>query len=196
MSEHSYPIAVLWGDYLRSAVGVALTGVPAILVPPGPVVTSLLGGLALVFAGFGARTALRQRLRMTADEHCLAWHTLVWHTLVWHTPVWQTMGRRSLNWRELDSVRLAFFATRRRRGEGVMELTLRAGPTRIKLDSNIVGFADIARLAHDAARNLGVELTTRTIGNFQALGVREATPSDATRAGWGRPADWLDGKED
>ena len=44
-----YPVARLVGDYVRSGVGLALTGLPASQLPAEGIVFWLLSGLALLF---------------------------------------------------------------------------------------------------------------------------------------------------
>lgn len=168
MSDHIYPRHILVGDYLRAAVGALLCGTPLVMMEPHLYATPVLGLLTIVFVAYGARTVNRQRTLVTTDERGL---------------VSSGLSRRAVEWAAIDGVRLAFFATRRRRREGVMELTVESGGMRIKLDSNISGFAEIAGRVYQAVDDNNLTLPSSTIANFQALGVTREN-------GWGRPADW------
>lgn len=176
MSEHRFPLSALTGDYARSLLGVALTGAPAVLLPFDAVVTSVLALLAVLFAGYGVRTIQRHRIVVLVDDDGLT-----------------VAGRRSRRprwsapWTGLSRVGLSFFARRRRRGEGVMELTLRFGKRRLRVDSRIDDFMSLARRAFAQAEAAELRMSSATKANFAALGL----VAGSAGSGWGRPADWL-----
>ncbi len=60
MSTHHYPIGTLSSDYLRVAVGLALTLGPLLLLDLATPIAWLLSILAVLFVWFGLRTVLRQ----------------------------------------------------------------------------------------------------------------------------------------
>lgn len=156
MSVHRYPRRTLAADYVRAAAGLVLTAGPLVAVPPGAVAGPILGVLATLFAAFGARTALRQASRIELEDDRLA-----------------LIGpwRRSIDWRELTGLRLRYFATRRDRSAGWMQLTLTAPDSRLRIDSTLEGFPAIARRAARAAQERRIALTPATVDNLRAFGV-------------------------
>ncbi len=179
MSEHRYPLPVLIGDYIRAIIGTILCGLPALMIPPHPIATSLLAFLTIVFIVYGVRTGLRQATSITSDQDGLRIDGVKHVVNPWILP-----------WSEVTSLRLAFFPTRRRKGEGVMELTLQSGNRRLKLDSNIGGFLDIANRAYHEALSRKFDLAQATMRNFQILDISGASPAHGES--WGRPDKWLD----
>jgi hypothetical protein len=156
MSQHAYPTSALAGDYARAAAGLALVGVPLTAVPLFSTVAGALGlGIAL-FAGFGLRTLYRQMRPLDLSGEALS--------VGGPFPV-------RLNWSELSSVKLAYYATRRDRRDGWMQLRLAAGRRCVTLDSRIEGFEAIARHAALAARRLGLPVSAATSTNLAALGI-------------------------
>ena len=160
MSELRYPPRALLGDYMRSGLGLVLTLPPAVAVPGGSVAQYVLGALALLFAAFGARTASRQISRVQVDPTRI--------TL-------SAVRRTSLEWADLRMAKLNYYSTRADRGEGWMQLTLKgsggSASGTIRVDSNLDGFVDVARVAADAARANRVALSETTRVNFTSLGI-------------------------
>ena len=97
MSRHCYPLTTLYLDYLRVAVGLALTIGPLLLLDLATAMVWLLSGLALLFGWFGLRTGLRQ----------LSWVELSPDAIAIHGPV-----ARQLAWEQLTGVKLAYYAPR------------------------------------------------------------------------------------
>jgi hypothetical protein len=156
MTRHAYPSSAMIGDYLRATAG--FTPIAAILAiaPVGTSADLILGGLAVLFLLFGIRTALRHGTRVEMTETGLsASGPLV----------------ASIRWAELDSIKLAYYSTRRDRRDGWMQLKLRAGAARIRLDSRIEGFPKLVERAARAAEMRGLELSTATAANLEALGI-------------------------
>lgn len=157
MTRHAYPGSAMLGDYLRAAAG--FVPVAAILATNsvGAVAGTVLGGLALLFSVFGIRTALRHRTRVEMTDEAL-----------------RASGPigRSIAWRELDGLRLAYFSTRRDRRDGWMQLDLRAGAATLRLDSRIEGFNQVVERAARAAEARGLALSPATAANLEALGIR------------------------
>jgi hypothetical protein len=82
------------------------------------------------------------------------------------------LRRASIIWEELDRMNLAYYSTRRDRREGWMQLDLRSGRSRIRLDSRITGFAELVEISVRAAEARGLTLNAATAANLAALGVR------------------------
>jgi hypothetical protein len=156
MTRHVYPNSAMVGDYLRAAAGFVPTAAILAIAPVGAVGGTVLGGLAALFSLFGIRTALRHRsqVEMTATGLSAS----------------GPFGG-SIHWGELDGLKLAYYSTRRDRRDGWMQLELRAGSSRIRLDSRIDGFAELVERAASAAEARGIELSAATVANLEALGI-------------------------
>jgi hypothetical protein len=83
----------------------------------------------------------------------------------------QGLWRRHIAWDALRSARLGWFGPRRNQRDGVMQLVLKGGGTRLALDSRIDGFAAIAAAAAAAVQRRSLPLAAATIDNFAALGI-------------------------
>ncbi|MEX2649247.1 MAG: hypothetical protein WD673_09565 [Alphaproteobacteria bacterium] len=168
MSRHRYPGRVLALDYARAGAGLALTAGPLALVPAAPAVAWTLGVMAALFAAFGARTAARQATWIACDDESISAQG----------PLGTTMP-----WRELSSLSLRFYATKRDRSRGWMQLRLRGRGRSITVESSLEGFDAIVRAAWEAARANGVGVSDTTRANLGALGL--ATDGEAgSRLGW------------
>lgn len=168
---HRYPARTLLADYGRGAVGAGICGAFWALSPVAVYSMVLFGGLTGLFLLFVLRTALRQRLRIASDAAGAG-----------------ALGRRPLLWRELDELRLRYYATRRGKGNGWMTLKLGAGGRTLALDSTLEGFDDIVARATAAARANGLALSDTTRANLAALGhvVEEPTTLALSGAEAGR----------
>jgi hypothetical protein len=169
MTRHRYPIAILYPDYFRAALGLALTAGPLLLLDLAPAIAWLLSGLALLFAWFGLRTALRQLSRIELSPQAIA--------------IRGPLGRH-LSWDELARMKLAYYAPRavrgRRRNEqrgdgdrpGWLQLTLggvRGRP--IRVESTLEGFDQVLRRAMANAERKDLALDPTTVANLAALGL-------------------------
>ncbi|HTV91044.1 MAG TPA: hypothetical protein VME41_18675 [Stellaceae bacterium] len=154
--RYAYPTAAMIGDYLRAAAGLLAAGVIFAALPFSAASAVVLGGFALIFAIFGLRTAVRHgtSLRMT-DTQLQA----------------QGLSRRTIEWAELDRLKLAYYSTRRDRKDGWMQLELGAGAARLGIDSRIEGFDRLVRRAAEAAATRRIELNDATIANLRSLGL-------------------------
>ncbi len=163
--EHRYPRRVILGDYFRAGTGLALTAGPLLLVHPASVMVYVLGGLAALFGVFGIRTAWRQATYIRADDKGI-----------------EQTGPFGVafDWEELREIRLRYFSTRRDRADGWMQLSLRAGGGRLRIDSGIEDFLNLARLAAAKAADAGIEPDAATIANFEQLGFTGFTPGGLT----------------
>ena len=156
MTRHAYPSSAMIGDYLRAAAGFVPTAALLAIAPVGAVSAAILGSLAALFSLFGIRTALRHGTRVEMTETGLSASGLL---------------GASIRWDELDGLKLAYYSTRRDRRDGWMQLELRAGWARIRLDSRIDGFPELVRRAARAAEMNGLELSAATATNLEALGI-------------------------
>ena len=155
-SRHRYPAHAMLLDYLYSGLGLLFTlGPLAGTAPSGPAAW-VLGGLAALFAAYGARTVLRHRTSLRVSEEEIAVDGLL---------------RRHLLWNRLTRCTLGYYATRRNRDRGWMQLTLKAGGRSLRIDSQIEGFDRIVRRAVHAAQRRGIALDSTTQENLRALGI-------------------------
>ena len=120
---------------------------------------------AALFAVYTVRTLLRQLTVFHSGEQGIAAHGPL---------------ASAIAWRDLADLRLRYFSTRRDRKDGWMQLTLRGGGRTMRLESPLIGFADIADRAADAARANGLNLNDATTNNLVALGIENPEPEDET----------------
>jgi hypothetical protein len=91
--------------------------------------------------------------------------------------------RRRLPWQQLRRLQLAYYAPRRARQDGWLQLTLR-GPARapIRVDSTLDGFEEVLRRATAAAAANELALDPTTEANLAALGIAAETGAAAAGA--------------
>ena len=163
MSDLRYPLAALRGDYVRAGLGLTLSLAPAAAVPLASPVDYLLLPAAALFVLFGLRTWQRQQSRVVIDRQGIS--------------IFRA-GQVSLAWESIRSVRLSYFSTRADRREGWMQLTLTGedpqrsnGLRKIRIDSSLDGFEQVARCAAAAVRKNELTVSAATRANFDALGI-------------------------
>ena len=163
---HRWPARALIGDYLRAGAGFAVCFPPLLFIETTLPVGLVLGGLSGLFAWLGLRTLSRQRAVVQVDGQGIA------------------RGRRRLAWDGMTRVTLRRFGARRK-GGGMMEMTLVGKGGRIGIDSDISEFIALARRVFDGARASGVTFDARTRDAFAALGItasrQEGPDQDARR---------------
>lgn len=159
-TQHRYQLAALRGDYIRSAAGIVLTGLP-LLVAGGALVPSLiLGVLAATFGAFGIRTWLRQISTIRIEPEAIRLHRYG-----------QSDPGKTIAWDAVDTVKLAYYSTRRDKAQGWMNLKIVGSGSIITVDSMIDGFDDVSLVAAKAAVDRGLALNDTTVRNFAALGI-------------------------
>ena len=160
-TRHAYPASAMVGDYLRAAAGLVPVGILFATLPVGAVAAGVLGSFAAIFGAFGLRTALRHGTSVEMTDTELRARGL---------------RRSTIHWAELDHMRLAYYSTRRDRPSGWMQLDLRAGGARVRLDSRIDGFDQVVHRAAAVAAARGLPLNEATWSNLQALGIHVPEP--------------------
>jgi hypothetical protein len=152
-----YPAATLYADYLRAAFGLALTLGPLLLLDVADVVVALLAVLGLLFAWFAMRTVVRHLSRVELSGNAIALRGPV---------------SRRLAWGDLERIKLAYYAPRRSRDDGWLQLTLRSTDgCSIRLDSTLAGFDQVLGQASRAARAKDLPMDAATHANLVALGL-------------------------
>ncbi|MDH3228810.1 MAG: hypothetical protein OEN55_03350 [Alphaproteobacteria bacterium] len=156
MSLYRYSGRALAGDYLRAGSGLAVTAGPVLLLEPAPAVAAMLAALSILFGAFALRTGLRQltTVELTNDG------------IVSRGPV-----SCYIPWHEVTRLRLDYYATRRESQRGWMQLKIGSRYRRIRVDSTIDGFGQIAATVAGAAREYSIPLTDTAVANFGALGI-------------------------
>ena len=160
MKVFRYPGKSLIGDYVRSAVGLAV-GIGVLASMPSSVtIIIIFGALTALFLAFGFRTAKRQVLRVAVTDEEIRG---------------AGFGTRALPWGRLDQLTLRYYGSRRERSRessgGFMQLTLKAAGATMTLESSLDGFEYIAWRATKAARENGVSLDSASAGNLLELGI-------------------------
>jgi hypothetical protein len=157
MEHYRYPARSLVSDYLRVALGLAATVGPLLALDLARGVAIGLSGLGVLFGWFGVRTVLRQ----------LSWIELSAAEVALCGPI-----RRRVAWRQLRGLELAYYAPRRGRRDGWLQLTLRgqSGPA-IRVDSTLEEFEEVLRVAAGSARRNQLTLGSTTEANLAALGL-------------------------
>ena len=150
---YRYPPAKLAPDYVRAGVGIAVVGLPLVTMELPGVVYAVLACLTVLFAAFALQNLLQQLCRVEMSESTLVMRP------------WDTR----IHWHELTRLRLAWFTVRRGGKQGWMELKLRSGRTRIRLDSRLDGFDEVMRRAVNAANEQGLDLDPVTLANLRTL---------------------------
>ena len=158
-ATYRYPPSAVMGDYLRSAVGLAV-GIGVLLtVPVSTVILIIFGSLTAIFLLFALRTLQRHLTQITLDQDGIFRRDLFSQTL---------------RWQDLKYLRLRYFGTHRQQragSGGFMQLSLRGQGRRMKIESDLEGFEDVTRLAAAAARTNGVSLDPASAGNLLAMGI-------------------------
>lgn len=163
MTALRYPPASLYGDYLRSGLGLAVCLGIVLLAAPGPWISAILLGLSGVFLLFAYRTYKRQSLCVIPKDEGLT-----------------VAGRedRQIVWDRLSKLRLRYYGTQRDRTKGkaaYFELTLETPDARLSLESTLEGFSELLWHAARAAHGKGLSLDDTTTENLRALGIDPAS---------------------
>lgn len=161
----AYPSRALTGDWLRTAMGLAI-GLGVLAYAAWSLwILLIFGALTLLFLYFGLRTLERQVQRIALSERGL------------FVRDWR---ERALPWDQLSRLRLRFYGTRRQHRQqqggddpsgGFLELRIEASAGRVTLDSALPGFALVAWRAAKAVREAGQGFDPVTAGNLLTLGV-------------------------
>ena len=161
-----YPSAGLRREGIKGCLGAAacfgtLTG-----FAPAPLIAWPLGLIGALFVLYVGQQWRRRAVRLALDERGLT-------PAPSGRPGEATGGtqRRSIAWRELERFRLNFYPHGRRSAHGTLVLHLRAGRTRLKLDSTLQDFPTLLFHAAAAARDRGLEPDASSQANLEQLGL-------------------------
>jgi hypothetical protein len=149
----AYPARALRADYVRGSAGLFMVAA-AVFMPMHRAVALACVTFAAPLLVFGLRTLLRQMSRVELSETGIA--------IIGPWP-------RRIAWTELTRFRLRYFALRKDRKNGWMELTLTGGGTKLSIESQIDGFTAIVERAVQAGA--GLEIDEASLVNLGALGI-------------------------
>jgi hypothetical protein len=157
-SGFRYPLRVLGFDYAGSSAGFAcslgLIGFTRLAAPAAWALTAA----AALFLVYFARTVCRQLTHIELDEAGIRARGPALGLL-----------SAAIRWDDLRLLRLDYYSTRADREGGWMQLKLGDAQRRIRIDSDLDGFAQIVDRAARAAAQRGLALDAATLANFQAL---------------------------
>lgn len=174
MTTHRYERGAIMGDYARGGAGFLLTAGPLLFMPMVGWLQVAFAACVLLFGVYLVRTWLRSATALEVDEVGIR--------------AAGPLGR-SIRWDALELFELRYFATRRDKEGGWMQLRLRGGGGSIAAESSLDGFETVAARAADAAARNRLALSEVTRENLRALGVEAGAggtaPSGAVPGGIG-----------
>jgi hypothetical protein len=157
MVELRYPLGSLVYDYLRGILGLGISAVIIQSIGIDTPIFWVILGLGVLFLVWLAHTAMRHVNRIRFDEEGL------------RSAPWP---KKTIPWSGLEEMALRYYSTRRKRKDGWMTLTLKAGKDKIDIESTLPHFADIVARAAYAAKLANLQLDQVTLDNMDAIGVK------------------------
>lgn len=154
--QQRYPIKSLYGDYVRAAIGLVVFGTPLAFVSNSSIWSVILGGFFVLFFIFGLRTLIHQ---MTIVE-----------TSATGISTTGPLGK-AFRWDEIEKVELKYYSTRRDKDDGWMQLNLFGPPGKMKLESSLEDFKEVAEMVIKAGFENNAEMNETTIENITNLGI-------------------------
>ena len=156
MTTHRYERGAIVGDFLRGGFGLLLTAGPLLFAPMVTWLAVVFGGFAALFGVYLFRTWLRGASVIELDESGI-----------------RSTGPfgRAIGWDALDGLDLRYFATRRDKEGGWMQIRLQGSGVRIAAESSLDGFETVVERAAAAAERNRLALSDVTRENLRALGV-------------------------
>ena len=156
MSEHLYPQGTVIADYARGAAGLCVTAGPLLLVPVTTTAATILGSMAALFVVFLLRTALHHRMVARLEEEKIS------------ARCW---SKKTIKWGDLTHLQLRYFAVKKDRSQGWMQLVLKDRLTTLRFDSTLSGFDEITKAAYRAAQRNDLVLSPPTMENLGVRGI-------------------------
>lgn len=157
MSLHEYQKGSITGDYVRGGLGFAVTAFPVAFAPMIGTFQIVFVLIALVFAGFIAKTWLRAQTRFEVDEDGIR--------------AFGPLGK-DIRWPDLTVMDLRYYSTQKEKDKGWMHLVLKdRNGTKIAIESTLDGFEAVLEHAASAASKNSLGLTQTTTDNLVAAGI-------------------------
>jgi hypothetical protein len=157
MVELRYPLGSLVYDYLRGMIGLGISVVILQSIELDSLIFWVILALAALFLVWLVNTALRHASRIRFDEEGL-------QSMPW--------PKKTIAWNGLEEMALRYYSTKRKRKDGWMTLSLKAGKEKIDIESSLPHFADIVARAAYAAKQANLALDQVTLENMDAIGVK------------------------
>ncbi len=162
---HSYPLTSLYGDYLRTLIGLVFLGVPFYFSLGNLFMTIVFGSLTLLFVIFGVRTGIRHVITIETSQQGIA--------------SVGPLGKR-IAWSNIAKIDLKYFSTSRdkKSKDGWMQMKICDASRCLKMESNLEGFEQIVSQAATAAFRNGAVMSETTVENLTAMGVTVDLPDE------------------
>lgn len=166
MTRHRYDRGAVVGDFARGGFGLLLTAGPLLFLPMVTWLAVAFGLFALLFGVYLFRTWQRNATVIEVDDAGIRATG----------PLGSAIG-----WDGLTALELRYFATRRDKEGGWMQMRLRGGGTVLSLESSLEDFEAVVDRAATAAAGKRLALSDATRENLRALGLSAgALPSGET----------------
>lgn len=156
MSKHLYPQRTVIADFFRGGIGFCVTAGPLLAVPVTMIAAIILGSMAALFVVFLIRTAAHHRMVAQLDEEKI---------------LARSWSIKTINWDDLTQLQLRYFAVKKDRSQGWMQLILKDPLTTLRFDSTLSGFDEITKSAYRAAQQNGLVLSSPTMENLGVRGI-------------------------
>lgn len=175
MTTHRYERGSIAGDFLRGGFGLLVTAGPLVFLPMVTWLAVAFGVFALLFAVYLFRAWQRSAAVIEVDDTGI-----------------RASGPfgRAIRWDALAAMQLRYFATRRDKEGGWMQLRLQGDGSVLSLESTLDDFEAVTARAAQAAAGNRLALSDATQENLKALGLsagagvpRETASGDDGRVG-------------
>ncbi len=154
ISRMYYPMARLWPDLLRAALGLLFCLALMLFTAPVSVIFTILCGASLIFLWLAVHTLSRLRTKFELDSQGVS----------------RLGGRvRRIEWDGLRGLKLRYYSTRRDGSQGWMTVTMQGDGGTLRADSDLDDFTHLVRQAMTAAVRNGLSLDDRTMSNAARL---------------------------
>lgn len=176
--KYRYSRRSLVADFVRASVGQLFFGLPMIFADLGPVMFGIFGVFTLFFFAYGIHVIKEKWTTFEFDEKGVTRRGIF---------------KKRLRWDRLKSVKLHYFTTSKVRPqagtvldkESWMELTIEADSQKLKFDSALEGFTQIAHEIETKANMMHLQIDPSTSANFRVLrgdfgGIHEEDPRSKT----------------
>lgn len=159
MTTLRYKSSSIAMEALRGSVGLVICLIPPIFVEAVlKPVEILCWCLAALFAVYLLRTAIRHKTAIEITQDAIT--------------ATSPLGRRELPWKDVQSVRLGYFASARtQKGEGVLSLKLRGNGTKIIVESSLTEFDRLAETVAGLCTRPDIDIDFTSMHNFEAMGI-------------------------
>ena len=155
--KYRHSIRTIFQDYLRAGAGLAVTGVPILLLPSMKPISLALIVIFLLFVVYTISLLLKHASVIEIHGTGLAVCGPMHRTILWH---------------DLEGLRLKYFSTRRDGAHGWMQLIVKSPNAKIRIESTLNGFTDIVNVAVKAAEKKGLILSSTSLRNLELLEIK------------------------